>query len=308
MKQLTALGHKFTIVSFGVPNKTRRAAISDHSAGVKSVEVVALFEQWLQFAPALEDLRQSGDFEVYLNAVRPEVEGWTTHHDMRTDLIDELSWVLDQTDLSTAVDGFVFGIRRDVAPFEGFRAVQDCLAGTGYKPAFHIPTVGMYWSTKDNEQLSEIAEMSRNAETTMLARAYPDLSFVIDNFVELDRGYWGCQGLVDRFYDPKDGSRVTTSLNSLLPRHLKNMESQETSAGRLLWAEHDGGTVVMLCAAQSPSPDTLNDQIPDRLSNKAGKLIELTNGEETSTSLADVMSNRKQADGPRPPVLLNLAH
>ncbi len=223
---------------------------------------------------------------------------------MHADLKDEVRWVLDQAGLSTSVDGFVFGIRHDVAPFEGFKAVQHCLAHTDYKPVLHIPSVGMYWRSKTNDELTENAEISRTAEAIMLARAYPDLSVVIDNFVELDRGYSGCHGLVDRFYNPKDGSRVTTGLNALLPRHLRNMTSQEFSGGRVLSAEYDGGTVVLVCDSQSPAPGTHSDEIPDELVGRNGKLIDLTNGHETNASLFEVISNRASADAPQPPVLL----
>ncbi len=258
VKQLMALGHRFTIVSFGLPNAARRAAIADHASGIKAVEVVAFLDQWADFAPGLKEMRQSGDLAVYLNTVRPEVEGWTTHHGLHADLTDEIAWVQDQSDLQGAIDGFVFGIRRDVTPFDGLKAVQDCLAGTPFKPLLHIPNVGMFWSTKHNETLSETAEISRTAEAAMLARAYPEISFVVDNFVELERGYCGCQGLVDRFYNPKDGSRALTGLNALLPAQLANLTCHETEAGRILSADFDGGRVALICDTHATDRVTLS--------------------------------------------------
>ncbi|MCP4983615.1 MAG: hypothetical protein GY935_24320, partial [Gammaproteobacteria bacterium] len=127
VKQLSALGHRFTIVMFGLPNEKRRTALAEHSQGIRTIEVVALFDQWPEFARSLKELRQGSNFEVYLHAVRPEVEGWTTHHGMHADLTDEVDWVLSQTALADAVDGFVFGIRHDMSPFDGYAAVRRCL-------------------------------------------------------------------------------------------------------------------------------------------------------------------------------------
>lgn len=306
VKQLAALGHRFTIVMFGLPNKARRAALADHCAGIKAIEVVALLDQWLEFAPALKELRQQQDCEVYLHAVRAEVQGWTTHHGLHVDLVDEVNWVLNQTVLADSVDGFVFGIRPDATPFDGIAAAKKCLAGTHYKPLLHVPSVGMYWSTQYNDELAEIDEIARTAEATFLARANPDLSIVIDNFVELDRGYCCCRGLVDRFYNPKDGSRVVTSLNTLLPRHLQNLTSQETSGGRVLSAKCDDGMVILISENVAPTTHTINDHFADAIANKQGILTNLVTGREIDTNLRDVIATRAVTATPQPAVLLYL--
>jgi len=306
VKQLTALGHKFTIVSFGLPTAARRAAIADHANGIKAIEVVAFLDQWTGFAPGLKYLRQGSDFAVYLNAVRPEVEGWTTHHGLHTDLAEEVAWVLDQPDLRGAVDGFVFGIRRGVGPCDGLKAVQGCLDGTDFKPMLHIPNVGMFWSTKHNETLTENAEISRTAEAAMLARVHPDISFVVDNFVELERGYCGCQGLVDRFYNPKDGSRVLTSLNALLPGSLAHVTCHDTMAGRVLTGDHDAGRVVLICENNEVAGRPIKDTFDDLTLEKRGRLIHLTNGKEINASLQDALEARISADASQPPCLLIL--
>ena len=37
VKQLSALGHRFTVVMFGLPNEERRAALANHSAGITAI-------------------------------------------------------------------------------------------------------------------------------------------------------------------------------------------------------------------------------------------------------------------------------
>jgi hypothetical protein len=306
VKQLSALGHRFTVVMFGLPNEERRAALVDHSAGIKAIEVVALFDQWLEFAAPLKELRLGSDFEVYLLAVRPEVEGWTTHHGMHADLTDEVDWVLSQTDLTDAVDGFVFGIRRDMSPFDGYAAVRRCISGTSYKPLLHVPCVGMCWATSSNDEVAEKNELTRVAEATLLARTNPDLAIVIDNFVELDRGYCSCWGLVDRLYNPKDGSRVVTILNTLLPQQLRDLTSQETTGGRVLSAEGGDGMALLISPNSCPASSEFSDHFPDEIADRQGTLVDLVGGTEMATTLREVIAKRAKEETPQSPALLLL--
>ena len=306
VKLLSDLGHRFTVVMFGLPNAERRAALADHSVGIKAVEVVAVFDQWPEFAASLNELRQGSGFEVYLHAVRPEVEGWTTHHGMHVDLTDEVEWVLSQADLPDAVDGFVFGVRRDMAPYDGYMAAQRSLSGTRYKPLLHVPCVGMYWTMASNDEVAEKDELARVAEATMMARALPDLSIVIDNFVELDRGYCSCWGLVDRMYNPKDGSRVVRTLNSLLPQGLGNLAGQDTTGGRVLSAESEDGMVLLMSGNRVLTSGECNDTFPGGIADKQGTLIDLATGGEENTSLRKAIAEQAVSESPRSPALLLL--
>ncbi|MCP4379760.1 MAG: hypothetical protein GY794_26790 [bacterium] len=306
VKQLSALGHRFTIVMFGLPNEERRAALAAHSQGIRAIEVVALFYQWPEFARSLKALRQGSDFEVYLHAVRPEVEGWTSHHGMHADLTDEVGWVLSQTDLADAVDGFVFGIRRDMSPVDGYAAVRRCLAGTGYKALLHVPCVDMFWAAESNHEVAQKDELARVAEAVLLARTNPDLAVVIDNFVELDRGYCSCSGLVDRLYNPKDGSRLATILNTLLPQQLWDLASQQTAGGRVLSAECDDGLILLISPNSDSASSEVSDHFPDGIADRQGTLVDLVEGTEITTTLGEVIANRAGAGLPQLPVLLLL--
>ncbi len=141
---------------------------------------------------------------------------------------------------------------------------------------------------------------------TLLARANPDTSIVIDNFVELDRGYCSCWGLVDRLYNPKDGSRVVTILNTLLPQRLQNLTSQETTGGRVLSAECGDGMALLISPHSSPAANELNDHFPDEIANKQGTLIGLVNGKEMGTNLREVIAKRAGAETTQSPALLLL--
>ena len=109
-------------------------------------------------------------------------------------------------------------------------------------------SVGFDRTSAPTDESSRQHELGRVAEAVLLARTYPETPVDIDNFVELDRGYFNCWGLVDRFYNPKDGSRIVSGLSSLLPRHLRNLESRETRGGRFLKAENEEGAVFLITA------------------------------------------------------------
>ncbi len=306
VKLLSQLGHRFTVVMFGLPNEERRAALADHAGGIRAVEVVGLFNQWQPFAAPLRNLRESSDFEVYLHAVRPEVEGWNTHHGMHVDLGDEIAWVLSEADLKDAVDGFVFGVRRDMAPFDGYLAAQACLSGTSHKALLHVPSVGMYWSMASNDDVAEKEELARVAEAVMMARALPDLSVVIDNFVELDRGYCSCWGLVDRFYNPKDGSRTVRALHALLPQRLGNLTCQNTSAGRVLSATSDQGKAALLCGSGVAGSGDVSDILAGDVADTQGRLIDLVTGHEIRSDFGTALAERTVGDTPKGPALFLL--
>ena len=225
---------------------------------------------------------------------------------MHADLTDEVDWVLSQTDLTDAVDGFVFGIRRDMPSIDGYAAVRRCLSGTNYKALLHVPCVDMFWAAASNDEVAEKDELARVAEATLLARANPDLSVVIDNFVELDRGYCSCWGLVDRLYNPKDGSRVVTTLNTLLPQQLRDLTSQETTGGRVLSAECDDGMALLISPNSCPASSGFSDHFPDGIADRQGTLVDLVSGTEMATTLREVIAKRAGEETPQSPVLLLL--
>ena len=307
MRQLGALGHRFSIVSFGYPDEARMAAINAHLNCIKSLEVVALLDQWQDLAPQLTALRKDAPFEIYLNVVRPEVEGWTSHHGLKADAPDELQQALLVPGLSGAVDGFVFAIGRDVSPLEGVAAVYEHVSGTGFKPLFHLPSVGMFWSTKDTKTRSEAMEVARVAEAALVARARPDADFVIDNFVELERGYVSCHGLVDRFYNPKTGSRVLSALNRHVPAKIWNVQAFETLQARMLTAASEHYDLALILAPTAEADRTHSSPSDRGLLHTKGTCIRLDTGEIVTASIDEYVKEIALGDGPIPPALCLVA-
>ncbi len=306
--ELIGLGHKFNVVMFGVPNEDRRAALASHGSGIKAIEVVAQLSEWQELIEPLAKLRKLSDFQIYLNPVRPEVQGWTTHHGLHTDLAEEIDWVLSLPDLNRAVDGFVFGVRQDVHPYDGFEAARGRLSDTNYQFILHVPCVGFDRTSAPTDDASRMHELTRVAEAALLARVNPDVSVIVDNFVKLDRGYFNCRGLVDRLYNPQDGSRVLSSLDFLLPRHLTNRSIYETKQHRIVSTESDAGQVLLIVANIEAPATELDDHLSDKVLNQQGKLVDLVTGEESEMSYRALNAGIAGGDLPRSPMLLTLNH
>ena len=149
-------------------------------------------------------------------------------------------------------------------------------------------------------------ELTRVAEAALLARVNPDVSVIVDNFVKLDRGYFNCRGLVDRLYNPQDGSRVLSSLDFLLPRHLTNPSIYETKQHRIVLTESDTGQVLLIVANNETASTEPYDHFSDKVLNQQGTLVDLVTGEESHMSYRALSA--KMADGGRPqsPMLLTL--
>ena len=306
--ELIGLGHKFTVVMFGLPNEDRCAALASHGSGIKAIEVVALFNEWQGLIEPLTKLREQSGYQIYLNPVRPEVQGWTTHHGLHTDLAEEINWVLGLPDLNRAVDGFVFGVRQDVRPYDGFEAAGRSLSGTDYQFILHVPCVGFDRTSAPTDDASRMHELTRVAEAALLARANPGVSVVIDNLVKLDRGYFNCRGLVDRLYNPQDGSHVLSSLDFLLPRHLTNPSIYETKQHRIVLTESDAGQVLLIVANKETASIEPDDHLSDNVLNQQGKLVDLVTGEESEMSYRALNAGIAGGDLPQSPMLLTLNH
>ena len=306
--ELIGLGHTFTVVMFGMPTEDRHAALASHGSGIKAIEVVALFSAWQDLIEPLTKLRDLSDYQIFLNPVRPEVRGWTTHHGLHSDLAEEIDWVLSLPGLNRAVDGFVFGVRQDVRPYDGFAAATGSLRDTDYQFVLHVPCVGFDPIGAPTDDASRMHELARVAEAALLARVNPGLSVIVDNFVELDRGYFNCRGLVDRNYNPRDGSRVLTSLDSLLPRHLTNPAIYETKQHRIVLTESDTGLVLLIVANNETASTEFDDHLPDKVLNQQGKLVDLVTGEELDTSYRALSARIAGGDRPQSPMLLALNH
>jgi hypothetical protein len=200
----------------------------------------------------------------------------------------------------------VFGVRQDVHPYDGFEAARGRLSDTDYQFILHVPCVGFDRISAPTDDASRMHELARVAEAALLARVNPDVSVIVDNFVELDRGYFNCRGLVDRLYNPQDGSRVLSSLDFLLPRHLTSPSIYETKQHRIVLTESDAGQVLLIVANNETASTEPDDHLSDMVLNQQGKLVDLVTGEVSDMSYRSLNAGIAAGNMSQSPMLLTL--
>ena len=164
----------------------------------------------------------------------------------------------------------------------------------------------MDWINVPTDEASRLQELSRVAEAVFLARVHPEISIVLDNFVEVDRGYGNCRGLVDRLYNPKDGSRIATALDSLLPRYLTSPFIFETKHHRVVLSESGTGHVMLIVANSETASGEPKDHLPDQLIDQQGTLVDIVTGKDLEMSYRALIASIDGADRSHAPKLLTL--
>lgn len=301
--QLAALGHRFVVVVFGCPSAEQRAALTQQADALKAIEIVAVQSQFAALREDLAALRGEIGLPIMLNPVKPEVEGYTSTHGLRVDDAADANWLADQMGLFEVADGFVFSISRSLPPLDGFEAMSRTLPGLEHSSALHVPCVGLYRTAAPTDEASRVHELNRAAEAAMLARAHPHTPIVLDNFVELDRGYFHCHGLVDRLYNPKDGSRILSALDALLSPAFEKIEAFEDTAYRCVVAHSGDRTALLLIASTGLAAAHPRGVLPPELAERTGVLVNLVTGEEGQGSLATFLEPKAEADALPVPML-----
>ncbi len=291
VRDLVALGHRCTVVMFGLPKAERRAVLEANCDIVDSLEVVALQNVMEEMADALSELRKTFGKPIFLNPVHAEVQGYTSAHGIRLDCPLDIEWLDRVSYLCQTVDGFVVGVGQDVDPIEGFDLAQNIFEPRNKSFALHIQNVGMYRTTVPTSTVARNRELNRVAEAVILARLHPEMSVILDNFVELDRGYFHCFGLVDRTYNPQAGSYLMTRLDASLPSSFAQVLPYAMNGSRIIKMTTDDGSWSLLLL---PEADVKKGQVADVLPTETvttfGESLDLVTGATEQGTLEDFIS------------------
>jgi len=302
VRDLATLGHRFTVVMFGMPDADRQAVLEQNVTAIHCLEIVEIQHLIGAQCGELAAMRDRIGRPIYLNHAHTEVQGYTSSYGLRPAHQGDRDWLVDQAALRGAVDGFVIGASNDTHPLDALRAAQDIAVASQTRFALHIQTVGMYRTTAPSDQAAQCHELNRVAEAAMMARAHPDIPILLDNFVQLERGYFHCFGLVDRLYNPQAGSRILTTLDSVLPDRLPALAAYRSDGLRILAAHGDSVSAVILILPDTghvPASDA--QDLPTEHADLIGQFLDLASGAEHRGRLRDFLTDTAKAT--RPPVL-----
>ncbi len=303
---LSATGHRFIVVIFGLPNADQKAALERHAASIKGLEIVGFQSQLPAMLDNLAELSGSIDCFFYFNTVKIEIEGYTSHHGIRIDCAEDIEWLSGQSFLSNSRGSLVFNCPISVSPFDVVTDILRIIPDGVKSFSLHVPCVIMHRTDIPEYESRNVQELNRVAEATLLARAHPEIVVVLDNFVELDRGYFHCCGLVSRLYEPKEGSRILAALAALMPSNVKSTEIFQTPGCRVIVARDSSVVALLLLSEVWTAERRPVGALPSRLAERTGRLFDLSTGEEREGSFVTFQDRFATDQGPFKPQLLLL--
>jgi len=213
MKALTELGHRFTVFSCGIPEGTYLEPLRQFQDIIDAYEVVVPWRDPGNLISGLTAFREAVPVPLFLANIESSAdrkhEGSKFSHFVsygfriaQTRRVDEF---LDSAGAKGAVDGFVFRIGTDEAPWEAIPAIGSYVEKKGFRAVANIRLA----SENPAEFLADDAFVAnRVAETMVAAAATGNIDAFIDTFVDLDRGYFPRIGIYDRRYNRRLGSFI----------------------------------------------------------------------------------------------------
>ena len=267
MAELTALGHRFTAFSYGLPKGAARQALIDHGQILSAWEVIAPTTSAPELLGDIAALK--GGTPVFFNAYRAGAKTFSVSHGLAADERGTAEALLALDGARQAIDGLVFGIHWREAPLPAMIAARDSVAGLGVMAAVHVQFA--YRRPREQDE-TERYDANRIAEAVIGALAYDDMGVFLDNFTGIDRGYYFSGGLVDRLYNPAAGAHIVRHLHAALPAGCHTGAVIEDGDDRLIELHEPGGALLLPATGTDPA------SLPSAPARAQGRWIDLASG------------------------------
>ena len=274
MKHLADIGHRHIVTLIGSP----REAILEASEGLGIVAyetnlTLARFEaQRSQLAAARKRSGASIYFAKILTDHDAHFDGKTFSHFVKSGFtIEELDLYADLVGEAVRhgeIDGITVRIDANnalgtFAPrLEAFREV------TGASLLVSVKLAGPSVAGARNEDRETAV---RAIEAMVLSRAQPNIRYVFDTFMDVDRGYYPRQAFIDRRFNPRLPANAFSALTALLPGHgsfdaleIKDSAYTFTTAGRRRCVAAGARDAVLGVIESAPGNTVVHDLLADR--------------------------------------------
>ncbi|RTL55245.1 MAG: hypothetical protein EKK40_00420 [Bradyrhizobiaceae bacterium] len=202
MADLVAIGHRFTVFGFDLPQGDARAIVLANSALIDRYEVVLPRDAIMEKAAELESFRRDLGRPVLLSPVATsadeikvgsKIELFVAHGFRPAD-VETIDALLKQDPLR-GVDGFVFRLDQTDDLASTVEGLSRWSRASGRKVDCHLRLAA---NNPARNATSETDVLARVTELFALGLGYPELGFVVDTFMDIDRGYFVRSGLIDR--------------------------------------------------------------------------------------------------------------
>lgn len=308
MRDLIRQGHEFTLFSFGVPSGNELAVICQNSDLLSAWEVAFDWDDLEDVAKDFTRMTQESQLPLYLSKLwrhdrdqdsdKPYFH--VVNHGFKTGDAALVAQIKAHRLLSGAVSGVVFRISGDDEVWNLMQSASAICQENGLRTSLHLR---MAQANPALPTCDDLWAANRVAEALMAAVAYPDLKIFVDTLVDIDRGYFVRNGVLDHFCNPRLGARVIGHLSRAL-----NGNSEAFRPGTRI--EGTSGTCVTLSGETMdhllfmPNQAGTDQRIPLPFSWEAGEnrliITELDSGEKRKVSPGDFSGNVLALKSPGP--------
>ena len=285
MRDLRAIGHEFTVYSYGVPQDgPARAALVEHADLVDVWEVAILETEFAAGLRAVAALKAQASLRAFLSRLHahpaPPPGARSFRHAIDHGFLPEdggqIAALLDDPAARGAIDGLVFRIGRETAPAEALPAIRRIAAAAGKRAAMHVRLAGAHLAENATDDL---ANASRVAEACAAALAVNDVDLFFDTFLDVDRGYYVRHGFLDRRHNPRLASFVYRHTHAALDADAGRMTigaAESFAGGRLLLLDAPARACALVLP-EAPLP-ARSAPLPSAFSAAAAEWIDLASG------------------------------
>jgi hypothetical protein len=221
MQLLHDVGHRFIATTFGVPRGTFAAALDGQSDLVDVIEVNLSSAALAREAARLAAFKAKSAVPLYWAKLRmhedAHYEGGKVSHFINTGFtlndLHTAETILENAGLRALVAGIVVRIDRAVDLLAAASQLTEYAARTGLKilGSIKLADASIACARIDDLDTARLA-----AESLLAARLSPNVQYVFDTFMDVDRGYFPRNGFIDRLFNPRPALRAYASVAALL--------------------------------------------------------------------------------------------
>ena len=241
MRDLEAVGHEFTVFTYGTPGPKIIAALTECRNAYDMIEFIVPEDEAEGAVATIREIQAKTDVPVYLSALHSLAasvhEGGTFKHMISSGFpIEEREHVAEfvaSIGAEDLIDGVVFRVDQGISAWSGIQTAQDFASAQGKRAIVNIR-----FASDDmiGGQMDDLATACRVAEATAAALAADHLTVFLDTLVDQDRGYFIRNGLIDRMFNPRLALSMVRNLHAVLKvvgGEMTTLEMGETLGGKV---------------------------------------------------------------------------
>ena len=286
MRLMARIGHRYVVTSIGAPREAVVEAAGD-DAGVFAFEANLTLGRFQRHRDALRAVREASGAAVFLAKILTDqearitgrtfshfvksgftVEELTLHHDLIAGAVDRAE-----------IDGVTVRIEFGESLPAAARRMRACSAQTGARILASLRLSGPGVATA---RTGDRETAARAAQAMVLSRCGPDILYVFDTFMDVDRGYYPRDAFIDRRFNPRPAAGVFTALASLFPGD-DRFTLLDGGSDDVMDFEHAGGRYRLACARRDSAVAALGgldteDGVHDLFTGREATVPELRAG------------------------------